>query len=127
MPVKVDYVAETGIVVLNYTGKVTIQEVRGATVEAIAIQGEKQTNRVVIDASAITGAPSLMDMLALVESYPDLEAPRKTRLAAVRPKVPDRADITGFWEVVCQNRCYNAKGFHTSEAAEEWVRSERRA
>jgi hypothetical protein len=106
---------------------VTIEEVRAATVEAIAIQAEKQSNRVVIDASDITGAPSLSEMLALVESYPKLEAPRQTRLAAVRPKVPDRHDVTGFFEVICQNRCYNAKGFGTREAAEEWVQSERRA
>jgi hypothetical protein len=64
-------------------------------------------------------------MWASVQSYPEIGAPRRTRLAAVRPVVPDKADVTGFFEVICQNRCYNAKGFHTREAAEEWVRSDR--
>ncbi len=126
MPEITEYVADKGIIVITYTGKVTIAEVTEATVKAIAFQKDKQTDRVVIDTLDMTAAPSLSEMWALVESYPELEAPRRTRLAAVRPKVADKADITGFFEVVCQNRCYNAKGFHTREAAEEWVRSDRK-
>jgi hypothetical protein len=124
MPEQTEYVAEKGIIVLTYTGMVTIEEVREATVKAIAIQKEKNINRVVIDALDMTGAPSISQMWELVESYPELEAPRQTRIAAIRPKVPDKADVTGFFEVICQNRCYNAKGFSTREAAEEWVQAE---
>ena len=126
MPEHTKYVAEKGMVVITYTGKVTMKEVREATVKAIAIQGEKQTNRVLIDTSDMTAAPSLSEMWALVQSYPELEAPRRTRIAAVRPKVPDKEDVTGFYEVICQNRNYNAKGFHTREAAEKWVRADGR-
>src|ERR1035437_5776693 len=108
MPEKTEYIAVKGIIVITYTGKVTIAEAREATVKAIAIQDEKQTNRVVIDAR---------DMWELVQSYPELEVPKLTRLAVVRPEAPDRKDLTGFFEVICQNRCYNAKGFHTREAA----------
>jgi hypothetical protein len=125
MPETTEYASEKGIIVIIYTGKVTIEEVKEATMKAIAIQKEKQTDRVLIDASDLTAAPSITDMWALVQSYPEIGAPRRTRLAAVRPKVPDKADLTGFFEVICQNRCYNAKGFHTREAAEEWVRSDR--
>jgi hypothetical protein len=125
MPEKTDYVPEKGIIILTYTGKVTMDEVRAATMKAIAIQKEKQTDRVVIDPSDMIAWPSLADMFALVASYPELEVPRRTRLAVVRPKAPDKTDLTGFFEVVCQNRCYNAKSFDTREAAEEWVRSDR--
>jgi SpoIIAA-like len=127
MPEQTEYAAEKGIVIITYAGKVTIGEVKEATVKAIAIQKDKHTNRVLIDAADMTAAPSISEMWALVQSYPELEVPRQTRLAAIRPKVPDKADVTGFFEVVCQNRCYNAKGFSTREAAEEWVRSDRRA
>jgi hypothetical protein len=125
MPEKTEYVAEKGIIVITYTAEVTIDEVRQATVKAIALQKKNQTNRVVIDAADMTAEPSVSEMWELVQSYPELEVPRRTRLAAVRPRVLDKADLTGFFEVVCQNRCYNAKGFHTREAAEEWVRADR--
>ena len=124
MPEKTEYIAAKGIIVITYTGKVTIAEAKEATVKAIAIQGEKQTNRVVIDAWDMTAGPSITDMWELVQSYPELEVPKPTRLAVVRPEAPDRKDLTGFFEVICQNRCYNAKGFHTREAAEYWVLSD---
>ena len=124
MPEKTEYIAAKGIVVITYTGKVTIAEAREATVKAIAIQDEQQTNWVVIDAWDMTAGPSVTDLWELVQSYPELEVPRQTRLAVVRPEARDRKDLTGFFEVICQNRCYNAKGFHTREAAEHWVLSE---
>jgi hypothetical protein len=124
MPEKTEYIAAKGIIVITYTGKVTIAEAREATVKAIAIQDEKQTNRVVIDAWDMTAGPSITEMWDLVQSYPELEVPRPTRLAVVRPEARDRKDLTGFFEVICQNRCYNAKGFHTREAAEYWVLSD---
>ena len=79
MPEKTEYVAAKGIIVITYTGKVTIEEATKATVKAIAIQGEKQTNRVVIDTVDMTAWPSLVEMWGLVQSYPELEAPRRTR------------------------------------------------
>jgi hypothetical protein len=123
MPEKTEYVAEKGIVVITYNGEVTMGEVQEATLKAIALQKKNQIDRVVIDAFDMTAAPSVSELWELVQSYPELQVPRQTRIAAVRPSVPDRADITGFYEVVCQNRCYNAKGFHTRAAAEEWARS----
>src|ERR1019366_4986758 len=108
MPEKTEYIAAKGIVVITYTGKVTIAEAREATVKAIAIQA----------------GPSVTDLWELVQSYPELEVPRQTRLAVVRPEARDRKDLTGFFEVICPNRCYNAKGFHTREAAEYWVLSD---
>jgi hypothetical protein len=125
MPEKTEYVAAKGIIVITYTGKVTIEEAKEATVKAIAIQGEKQTNRVVIDTVDMTVWPSISEMWGLVQSYPELEAPRRTRLAAIRQAAPDKSDLAGFFEVMCQNRCYNAKVFNTREAAEEWVLSDR--
>jgi hypothetical protein len=125
MPEKTEYAAEKRIIIITYTGNVTIEDVKEATANAIAIQKERQVYRVVNDASDITAGPTISEVWALVQSYPEIGAPRRTRLAAVRPVVPDKADVTGFFEVICQNRCYNAKGFHTREAAEEWVRSDR--
>jgi hypothetical protein len=125
MAERTEYVAEKGFILITYTGKVTIDEAREATVKAIAIQKEKHTDRVVIDPSDMTAWPSVSEMWGLVQSYPELEAPQRTRLAVVRPKAPDKTDLSGFYEVTCQNRCYNAKAFNTREAAEEWVRSDR--
>jgi hypothetical protein len=127
MPQSTEYVAEKGIIVITYTGKVLIEEVREATVQSIAIQKERRTARVLIDAFAMTAWPSLVDMFRLVESYPQLGAPPGTRLAAIRPKIPDNTNISGFYETVCANRCYLAKAFQTREDAEEWLQSDRRA
>jgi hypothetical protein len=127
MPQKTEYLADKGIIVITYTEKVTMDEVRQATVEAIAIQRQGLTDRVLIETSGMTAWPSLVDMWHLVKSYPELEVPPQTRLAAVRPRVPDETDISGFYEVVCQNRCYNAKAFQTREDAEEWLRSDKSA
>src|ERR1017187_2192204 len=103
MPEMTEYISAKGIIVITYTGKVTIAEVREATVKAIAIQDEKQTNRVVIDAGDMTAGPSVTDMWELVQSYPELEVPKLTRLAVVRPEAPDRKDLTGFFEVICRS------------------------
>ena len=124
MPQKTEYVAEKGMIVISYSGKVTIEEVREATVQAIAMQKEGRTDRVLIDAMTMTAWPSRVEMWHLVESYSQLEAPRRTRLAAIRPQVPDKTDVSGFFETVCRNRCYNAKAFHTREDAEGWLRTE---
>jgi hypothetical protein len=110
--------------VITYTGNVVMPEVKEATLQAIAIQKERQTNRVLIDARAMTAWPTLAEMWDLVESYPHIGAPRHTRLAAIRPQAADETDVSGFFETVCQNRCYNAKAFHTWEAAEAWVQSD---
>ena len=123
MPQKTAYIAEERIIVITYSGKVIIEEVREATVQAIAMQKEERIEQVLIDATLMTAWPSRVDMWHLVESYPRLEAPRRTRLAAIRPQVPDKTDISGFFEVVCQNRSYNAKAFHTREDAEKWLHS----
>lgn len=123
MPQITEYIPEKGIIVITYTGKVIIDEVREATVQAIAIQKEKRTDCVLIDAFTMTAWPSLVDMFHLVNSYPQLNAPPQTCLAAVRPQVPDPADISGFYETVCQNRSYNAKAFQTREEAEKWLLS----
>jgi hypothetical protein len=122
MPQKTDYLAETGIVVITYSGRVTIAEVREATIAAIAIQQHRQTDRVLIDATVMTAWPSLVDMWHLIESYPQLQVPPRTRLAALRPSLPDNKDISGFFEVTCQNRAYNARAFHDRRDAEEWLR-----
>ena len=127
MPQTTQHIPDIGIVVITYTGKVTMPEVVEATVQAIAIQKDRHTDLVLIDASAMTAWPSLADMWHLVKSYPELEVPRQTRLAAVRPKVRDETDISGFYELVCQNRCYNAKAFQTHEEAEQWLRSDESA
>jgi len=109
---------------LPYTGHVTIDEVREATVQAIALQKQGLTNRVLIDPSAMTSWPSRADMWYLVESYPQLKVPPGTRLAAIRPLLPDETDLSGFYETVCENRGYNAKAFDNRAEAERWLRRE---
>ena len=94
----------------------------GVRGQAIAVQKEGRPDRVLINAMIMTACPSLVDMWHLVESYPQLEAPRRTRLAAIRPQVPGKTDVAGFFETICKNRCYNAKAFHIREDAEGWLR-----
>ncbi|HVM50782.1 MAG TPA: hypothetical protein VMU04_22330 [Candidatus Acidoferrum sp.] len=123
MPHKVQYDAAQEIIVLTYSGHVTIEEVREATVEAIAIQKQGLTNCVLIDPSDMTAWPSPVEMYYLVESYRELEVPAGTRLAALRPKLSDESNLTRFYETVCQNRGYNAVAFDNREDAERWLRS----
>jgi hypothetical protein len=125
VPQKTEYVAARGIIVITYTGRVTMDEVKDATVQAIGIQKQGLTDLVLIDASAMTAWPTLTEMFVLVQSYPDLQVPPQTRLAAVRSQAPDSSDLAGFYETVCRNRCYDAKAFHTREDAERWLRSDR--
>jgi len=124
MPQKTEYDATKGLIVLTYTGCVTMDEVREATQQAIAIQKQGLTNRVLIDPSTMTAWPSRVEMFDLVKSYPDFEVPVGTRLAAIRPKLPDETNLTGFFETVCQNRGYNAVAFDNREDAERWLLSD---
>ncbi len=123
MPQKTEFDASKGIIVLTYTGQVTMAEVREATIQAIGIQKQGLTNRVLIDPSAMTAWPSRVEMYYLVKSYPDLEVPVGTRLAVVRPKLPDDTDLSGFYETICENRGYCAKAFDTRAEAERWLLS----
>jgi hypothetical protein len=94
------------------------------TVHAIRFQKKGLTNRVLIDTSVMTGWPSRAEMWYLVESYPQLEVPRETRLAAIRPQLPDDTDLSGFYETVCENRGYHAKAFDNRAEAERWLQEE---
>ena len=124
MPQKTEYDATKAIIVLTYTGCVTMDEVREATLQAIAIQKKELTNRVLIDPSTMTAWPSRMEMYNLVNSYPGFEVPIGTRLAALHPKLPDETNLTRFFETVCQNRGYNAVAFDNREDAERWLLSD---
>lgn len=123
MPQQTRYDSEKGIVALTYTGRVTMPEVREATDRAIALQKEHHTHRVLIDPRTMIAWPSFAEMLGLVESYPQMEVPSETQLAVLRPVTSDPTDLSGFYETVCQNRCYNARVFPTREAAEAWLQS----
>jgi hypothetical protein len=123
MPQNTEYDPVKRMVVLTYSGRVTMPEVREATAQALALQKEQKTGRVLIDPRNMIAWPSLVEMFQLVNSYSDMEVPSGTQLAVLRPLAPDRTDLSGFYETVCQNRGYNARVFETREDAEQWLQS----
>ena len=118
-----EYVAGKETLVVAPTGRVSDDDARELTGQAIALLQETQATRVLSDCRGVESAPSVATLYWLVHDYADRGVPRETRIAVVHSKAPRAVEVAQFYETVCLNRRYQARVFQSREAAEAWLYS----
>ncbi|MGO8928630.1 MAG: STAS/SEC14 domain-containing protein [Limisphaerales bacterium] len=121
MPWAIEYLADKETLVVAPTGCVSDDDARELTGQAIALLQETQATRVLSDCRGMESAPSVAAVYWLVHDYANRGVPRQTRIAVVHSKAPQAVELARFYETVCFNRRYQAKAFHSKEAAEAWL------
>jgi len=123
MPWDVRYMHGTETLVVTASGLVSDQEAGELTAKAIALLKETQATRVLSDCRRMASAPSLATVWWLVNDYANRGLSRETRIAVVQSKSPRATELGQFYETVCFNRRYQAKVFHSPQAAEAWLQA----
>jgi hypothetical protein len=127
MPWEMEYVAGKETLVVAPSGRLSDNEAKQLTGEAIALLKQTQATRVLGDCRSIQSAPSLAAVYWLVQDYANCGVPRETRIALVHSHKRDAVEIAQFYETVCLNRHYDARIFESIKAAETWLCSGRTA
>ena len=81
MPWTVEYNSELGIVQGVYVGRVTAEEFKEATIKAIGLAKDNNTNLFLIDDSEYEGGASVFGLYDLPALHEELEADRSSRAA----------------------------------------------
>lgn len=127
MPWQMEYVAGKETLVVAPSGRLSDNEAKQLTGEAIALLKQTQAIRVLGDCRNIQSAPSLAAVYWLVQDYANCGVPRETKIALVHSHKRDAVEIAQFYETVCLNGHYDARIFESIKAAETWLCSGRTA
>jgi hypothetical protein len=122
-----EYVAGKETLVVAPSGRLSDNDVKQLTSEAVALLKQTQATRVLGDCRSIQSPPSLAAVYWLVQDYPNYGVPRETRIALVHSAKPHAVEAAQFYETVCLNRHYDARIFESLKAAEIWLGSGRTA
>jgi hypothetical protein len=115
------YCAQQGFVEVVYAGSVTQQDLQAAFAETGRLLGESRCLHVLADCSAMSGNPSLLGVLELVQVLASGGIPAQFREAIIPPPTgPTKEDVV-FFETACRNRGLNMRIFPTREAGIRWL------
>ena len=122
MPWTVEYDPEHGIVTGTYVGRVTDEEFRQATVEAMRLATAHATNLFLIDDSKWEGGASTLGLFDLPALFSELGFARDSRGAVILPPAgtPQAEDVE-FFETVCVNRGWYIRLFKDRATALGWL------
>ena len=122
MPWNVEYDSELGIVQGSYVGRVTADEFKEATIKAIGLAKDNNTNLFLIDDSEYEGGASLFGLFELPDLHVELEADRISRAALILPSSGmAAAEDARFYETICLNRGWQVKVFSKRQDAIDWL------
>jgi len=122
MPWTVEYDHELDVVKGTYVGRVTADEFKEATIKAIGLAKDHNTNLFLIDDSNWEGGASVAGLIGLPDLYEKLKADRCSRAALILPSSGTAAlEDARFYETVCLNRGWQVKVFSTRQDAVAWL------
>ena len=122
MPWNVEYNSELGIVQGSYVGRVTADEFKEATIKAIGLAKDNNTNLFLIDDSEYEGGASLFGLFELPDLHVEMEADRSSRAALILPSSGTVAsEDARFYETLCLNRGWQVKVFSKRQDAIDWL------
>jgi len=127
MPWVMEYVPNQETLIVAPTGRVSDDDARELTGQAIAMLQETHATRVLSDCRGVESPPSVAALYWLVCDYAKRGLPPQTRIALVHSNAPEATEIALFYEMVCLNRQYQAKVFRSKEAAQAWLCSSKTA
>lgn len=121
MPWRVEYVPETGLVVVTASGEIRNEDATAQAAETFRLAKQNQVSVVLADYSDALSEVTLPSLYGLPDYYSQLGAPWHARVAVVLPRTRYRLESYEFFELVCKNAGYNVRLFETREAAEQWL------
>ena len=121
MPWDVTYVADTHIVVISGSGRLSSQDARRLVEQAALLMNANGATRFLCDYSDAVGEATTLDIHDLPEFQEKLGTPKSVKIALVLPRTGHKVEDFRFYETVCRNRGYDCKGFSAREAAVKWL------
>jgi hypothetical protein len=117
------YDEDEGLILLKLIGRLTAEDHRHATDEAIRLAKRHDTWRFLEDNTLMDNRASLIDLHLLAARYDAARIPRTTRIAVVMPPQASERDRWVFthYETVCCNRGYDVRLFDDAHDAREWL------
>ncbi|MBN2100250.1 MAG: hypothetical protein JW753_11715 [Dehalococcoidia bacterium] len=122
MPWAAEYVPARATVVVNSSGRLRFEDMRGIAKRATDLLQKNKASRVLIDCSEAILDVKVIDIFYLPECYERVGVPRDARIAFVVPKTRQPLGICEFYETVCRNKGYLCRLFDTQESAMQWLR-----
>ena len=121
IPWTAKHVPEKGLVLVEFTGQFSLEDVKRQGRETIRLLKEHRVLRVLVDCRNALAGVSLTDIYWLPAIYDQLGAPRFSRVAVVLPENKYQLEAYHFFELRCRNTFYNIRLFETIDAAEGWL------
>ncbi len=117
-----EYVPDRATVVINGSGRLRFEDMRGIAKGATDLLRKNKASRVLLDCSEAVLDVKVVDVFYLPECYDRVGVPRNARIAFIVPKTRQPSGICEFYETVCRNKGYLCRLFNTQESAMQWLR-----
>ena len=124
MPWRVEFDQRLGAIRCTYAGHLNLEDIKQATLRAIALSKEYRSQRALIDTVELTSAISTIDIYRLPEFYATTQAERKSRWALLLPPSGQIRDDAQFYVTVCQNRGWFIQAFDDRNEAIAWLKEQ---
>ncbi|MGD9161150.1 MAG: STAS/SEC14 domain-containing protein [Desulfobacteraceae bacterium] len=122
----INYNEESRIIEITYSGNVTGQDIREATVRRISLQTETGATLILADASQSQEGPPLINVYDLPDRiYPEHDARRDTRIAFILPTHSKAKELAHFFQTAAKNRGWTIELFEERKDAFSWLTSEK--
>jgi hypothetical protein len=122
MPYVIKHVTDLQIIEVTLAGVITAADLRKATTEAASIQKRTGAMRVLIDADGWEVAASAIEIYELpARQYWEEGVKRESRFAVIRPTSPSARQAAHNYEIMCQNRGWQARILPDRQTAMEWL------
>ncbi len=121
MSIKVNFVSELNLVQSIFDNKVTINEIKKATVDALTLALEQQCKRFLVDCSKLSHGGSVVEIYSIAEFYGELKVALDLRQAVILPDEKRLENDLRFYETTARNRGYDTMVFDDRNKAIAWL------
>ena len=121
MPWDVEYVADTHIVVISGSGRLSSRDAPRLVEQAALLMNENGATHFLCDYSDAVGEATTLGIHDLPEFQEKVGTPKSVKIALVLPRTGHKLGDFLFYETVCRNRGYNCKTFKSREDAVKWL------
>lgn len=118
----IDYLAEEGVVRVQYEGRLAHDPYRESVREGLEVSRTHGVDRFLVDNTRLEPALDATDIYAFPDIYESLSLPRESIIAVVNSDHPAIRRNIAFFETVCVNRGYLVKVFDDEASALAWLR-----
>lgn len=118
MPIKFQLIADTGYVLVNQTGEITVAEIDQARPRILELATAGGAMKILVDVRGTTNKLSTIEYFSITERTAKADLPRPRAAFVCRP---DQFGDVSFIETVAVNRGLPLKVFLSQEEALHWL------